>query len=238
MAHRLIQQRRGKGSPTFIASRKGVGKLSYPNLNEEKKMVGEIIEFLHDPTKSSALARVMLEDNSSALIVAAEGAFEGQRIEVGKNAEISVGNILPLGDCPEGAPVFSIEMIPGDGGKIARASGSYALILSKEKNNVTLKARSGKILSFNARCRATIGMASGGGRTEKPLVKAGAKYHKMRVKKKFWPIVRGVAMNVIDHPFGGSQHHPGKSKSTSRNAPPGRKVGAIASKRTGRKKKN
>ena len=59
-----------------------------------------------------------------------------------------------------------------------------------------------------------------------------------RLKKKFWPIVRGVAMNVIDHPFGGSQHHPGKSKSTSRNAPPGRKVGAIASKRTGRKKKN
>lgn len=238
MAHRLIQQRRGKGSPTFIASRKGVGKLSYPALNEENKMAGEIMEFVHDPTKSCALARIMLEDNSLAFIVAAEGTFEGQRIEIGKNADINVGNILPLSDCPEGAPVFNVEIIPGDGGKIARASGSYALILSKEKNNVALKARSGKIISFDGRCRATIGMASGGGRTEKPLVKAGAKFHKMRVKKKFWPIVRGVAMNVIDHPFGGLQHHPGKSKSTSRNAPPGRKVGAIASKRTGRRKKN
>lgn len=238
MAHRLIQQRRGKGSPTFTAPKTGVGRISYPNLNEEKKMTAEIIEFLHDATKSGALARVMLEDDSSALIVAAEGTYEGQRIEIGKNAGINVGNVLPLGDCPEGAPVFNIEITPGDGGKIARASGSYALILSKEKNNVTIKARSGKIISFDARCRATIGMACGGGRTEKPLVKAGAKYHKMRVKKKFWPIVRGVAMNVIDHPFGGLQHHPGKSKSTSRNAPPGRKVGAIASSRTGRRKKN
>ena len=58
------------------------------------------------------------------------------------------------------------------------------------------------------------------------------------VKKIFWPSVRGVAMNAVDHPFGGAQHHAGKSKSTPRNAPPGRKVGAIASKRTGRRNKN
>jgi large subunit ribosomal protein L2 len=86
--------------------------------------------------------------------------------------------------------------------------------------------------------RATIGNVSCGGRTEKPFVKAGNKFHAMRAKRKFYPWVRGVAMNAVDHPFGGAQHHPGKSKSTSRNAPPGRKVGAIASTRTGRRKKN
>ena len=63
-------------------------------------------------------------------------------------------------------------------------------------------------------------------------------FHFMAAKSRHYPGLRGVAMNASDHPFGGSQHHAGKSKSTSRNAPPGRKVGSIASKRTGRKKKN
>ena len=84
--------------------------------------------------------------------------------------------------------------------------------------------------------RATIGVIAGGGRKTKPFVTAGAKFKSNESKKKY-PIVRGVAMNAVDHPFGGYQHHVGHSKSTSRHAPPGRKVGAIASKRTGRKKK-
>lgn len=102
----------------------------------------------------------------------------------------------------------------------------------------TFQNTSGKIKQIDLACRATIGCAAGGGRQEKPMVKAGTAFHLCKARKKWFPTVRGVKMNALDHPFGGSAHHAGKSKSTSRNAPPGRKVGAIASKRTGRIKKN
>ena len=240
MAHRLISQKRGKGSPTYTASQNAIGKLFYPPLDsmKEKALVCEIFDLRHDTTKTSVLAELLTENKKKFFVVAAEGQFVGQRVLAGKNAEMDIGNILPLKDVVEGAPVFNVEFVPGDGGKLCRASGTYALILAKEDGTVLLKTRSGKSVTVNENCMGTIGIAAGGGRTEKPMVKAGAKYHLMKAKKRFWPIVRGVAMNVIDHPFGGAQHHPGKSKSTSRNAPPGRKVGAIASSRTGRRKKN
>ena len=90
---------------------------------------------------------------------------------------------------------------------------------------------------FDEKCLATIGVAAGGGRTDKPFVKAGAKFYRERAKGKRWPVVRGVAMNAIAHPHGGSQHHAGKSTTVKRSASPGRKVGHIAAKRTGRKKR-
>jgi large subunit ribosomal protein L2 len=111
------------------------------------------------------------------------------------------------------------------------------LIVSKDKNRAFIKMPSGKSVTLDLRGRATIGCVSCGGRGEKPFIKAGRKHHAMKAKKRQWPRVRGVAMNPVDHPFGGAQHHAGKSKSTSRHAHAGRKVGAIASKRTGRKKK-
>ena len=89
-----------------------------------------------------------------------------------------------------------------------------------------------------AECRATIGCVGGGGRKDKPFVKAGKRWHAMRAKHKKHPYPRAVAMNALNHPFGGANHHPGKSKSTSRHAAPGRKVGDIASRRTGRRKKS
>ena len=86
-------------------------------------------------------------------------------------------------------------------------------------------------------CRATIGVVAGGGRKEKPFVKAGKKYHAMKAKAIKWPRVRGVAMNAVDHPFGGGRHqHTGKPTTVSRRMPPGRKVGHIAARRTGVRK--
>ena len=73
--------------------------------------------------------------------------------------------------------------------------------------------------------------------TEQPLVKAGRAHYKMHATNRGWPVIRGVKSNPVDHPFGGKQHHKGKSSMTSRNAPPGRKVGHIAARRVGRKKK-
>jgi large subunit ribosomal protein L8e len=84
-------------------------------------------------------------------------------------------------------------------------------------------------------CRAMIGQVAGGGRTEKPMLKAGNAYHKYRVKRNSWPKVRGVAMNPVEHPHGGGNHqHIGHASTVRRDAPPGQKVGLIAARRTGR----
>ena len=145
--------------------------------------------------------------------------------------------ILALKDLIEGCPVYNIEKFPGDGGSLVRSSGSYALIVTKDKKAVYVKMPSGKTMQLNPEARASIGISGAGGRKEKPFVKAGKKYKAMKARHKKYPTVRGIAMNAKDHPFGGANHHPGKSKSTARRAAPGRKVGDIASKRTGRVKK-
>ncbi len=104
------------------------------------------------------------------------------------------------------------------------------------KNKVRLKMSSKKMKEINEKCLATVGVPAGGFRKSKPFVKAGKKHHAKRARGKLYPIVRGVAMNPVDHPFGG-KGKPGIPKSTSRHAPPGKKVGSIASSRTGRRKK-
>ena len=120
-------------------------------------------------------------------------------------------------------------------GKFARASGVSATLLTHDRNAAVVQLPSGEMRRLSPECRATVGVVAGGGRTEKPFVKAGNKHHKMRARGSKYPRVRGVAMNAVDHPFGGGgRQHPGKPKSISRDAPPGRKVGDIASKRTGR----
>lgn len=240
MGKRLKSQRRGKGSPTFRATQNAafdVNYISYDDEQKERVLKGQIIRVLNDRGKTAVLAEVLFENGKKERVIAAEGLFKGQEVEYGKKAGIDIGNALPVRELPEGCPIFNIELVPGDGGKLIRSAGSYALVASKEKERIYLKLPSGKTIALLPECRATIGNAAGGGRKEKPLIKAGKAFHLMKSLSRPYPIVRGVAMNPPSHPFGGSQHHPGKSKSVSRHAPPGRKVGAIASKRTGRKKK-
>ena len=98
---------------------------------------------------------------------------------------------------------------------------------------IKLPSGSKKVISSD--CRATVGQVAGGGRTEKPMLKAGRAYHKYRVKRNSWPKVRGVAMNPVEHPHGGGNHqHIGHASTVRRDAPPGQKVGLIAARRTGR----
>lgn len=239
MGKRLKSQRRGRGGQTFLSTKKAKAKVSYPdfNKNPNQNIKGQIVDLIHDPVRSAILADVLFEDGSNSHIIAAEGISIGQNIEFGRGSEIKVGNIMPLNDIPEGCPIFSVERKVGDGGTLIRSSGIYGLIVTKDSKNAYVKLSSGRLVPVDLRARATIGNVSCSGRTEKPFVKAGNKFFAMKAKNKPYPTVRGVAMNALDHPFGGSQHHAGKSKSTSRHSPPGRKVGAIASKRTGRKKK-
>merc|ERR1711933_157109 len=138
---------------------------------------------------------------------------------------------------PEGTIVCNVEEKVGDRGKLVKASGNYATVVSHnpETNRTRVKPPSGSKKTLQGDARAVIGIVAGGGRIDKPLLKAGAAYHKYKVKRNCWPKVRGVAMNPVEHPHGGGNHqHIGHPSTMSRMAPPGMKVGLIAARRTGR----
>lgn len=238
MGKRIKSQRRGKGSNVWKAKLRGLKTeyLSYEEMGKGK-IRGQVINLIKENGRQTIMAEILMENKKRQFCVAAEGLKLNQWVEFGENASINIGNVLPLERIPEGSPIFNVEQREGDGGKLVRTSGGYALLLSKDDKYAYIKLPSNETKKISLKCRATIGCASGGERKEKPFVKAGNAYHFKKAKRKKWPITRGVAMNPVSHPFGGSQHHAGKSKSVSRNAPPGRKVGAIASKRTGRLKR-
>jgi len=236
MGRRIQGQRRGRGGPTFRApSHRYKAELSHRKVEDGDVVAGTVVDIEHDPARSAPIAAVEFEDGDQRLVLAPEGIGVGDELQVGVSAEIAPGNTLPLAEIPEGVPVCNVEANQGDGGRFARASGVNAQLISHDRNVAVVKLPSGEMKRLDPQCRATIGVVAGGGRTEKPHVKAGNKYHKMKARGTKWPNVRGVAMNAVDHPFGGGgRQHPGKPKSISRNAPPGRKVGDISSRKTGR----
>ncbi|MFC4542278.1 50S ribosomal protein L2 [Halosolutus amylolyticus] len=236
MGRRILGQRRGRGTPTFRApSHRYKAKLDHKKEEDDDVVRGTVVDIEHDPARSAPVAAVEFEDGDQRLVLAPEGVAVGEEIQVGVSAEIKPGNTLPLAEIPEGVPVCNVEANPGDGGKFARSSGVNADLITHDRNAAVVQLPSGEVKRLDPQCRATIGVVAGGGRTEKPMVKAGNKYHKMKARGTKWPRVRGVAMNAVDHPFGGGgRQHPGKPKSISRDAPPGRKVGDISSRRTGR----
>lgn len=243
MGKRILVQRRGRGSPTFQASshgHKSPAKYKFFGEKETKKAItGEIIEFIHDPGRGTPLARIRYENGEEALIPAIEGTYIGQKIEQGTNAPLDIGNTLPLYKIPEGTPVCNIELKQGDGGKIVRASGTIATIQSHTPTNTIIQLPSGALKEVNKNARATVGVIAAGGRTEKPFMKAGRKSAWFRSKgAKIYPKVRGVAMGAYAHPHGGgAKQHLGHPSTVSRHTPPGRKVGLVAAKRAGRKKR-
>jgi len=241
MGKRIRVQRRGRGSPTFRApSHRRVAPAQYPILSKEEKegvVQGQISGILHETGRGSPIASVRLETGQTFHTVVPEGVYQGQPIEVGSKAAIDIGNVLPLGSIPEGTIVCNIELSPGDGGKIARSSGAYATVVAHTSEGTMIKLPSGKTRYVSDLCRATIGVISGAGRVEKPFLKAGAKFHWKRSKGLKYPRTRGVAMVAASHPYGSSKRGGRKVTTVSRGAPPGKKVGLIAAKSTGRKGK-
>src|SRR3989344_2271847 len=150
----------------------------------------------------------------------------------------STGFTAPLAKIPEGTPICNIEIQPGDGGKLVRSAGSNARVMHhiEGKVSVLLPSKQEKIL--DGRARATIGIVAASGRKDKPVLKAGKKFFMMRATNRLWPRTSAVKMNAIEHPFGGGRGKViGKPKTPPRFAPPGRKVGLLHARRTGRKKK-
>lgn len=240
MGKRLLVQRRGRGGSVFISpSWKRVGRVAYrpydPKEIKERVIVGKVVELLHDPGRGAPVARVVFEDGVEMLMIAPEGLAVGQKIYYGANAPAVLGSILPIGKIPEGTQVCNVEIRPGDGGKIARASGTYAIVLTHVGNKTLIQLPSRKVKEIDSNARATIGIVAGGGRVEKPFLKAGRVYHLSKSKAWKYPTVRGKAMSPYAHPAGGGSHPKGLTPA-ARNAPPGQKVGHIAARRTGRRK--
>jgi large subunit ribosomal protein L2 len=244
MGKRIRVQRRGRGAPTFrSATHKRVAPAQYPLATTTKEyfetaIKGIVEEFVHDPGRGSPLALVRFEDGKTCYTVVPEGVHVGQQIQMGGKASVELGNILPIGRIPEGTMVCNIELRPGDGGKIAKSSGAYATVVTHTPQGTIIKLPSGKTNYTDDHCRATIGVVSGAGRTEKPFLKAGAKFHLMRARGRKYPRTRGRAMVAAAHPYGSSKRSARKGTTTSHGAPPGQKVGLIAARGTGRKNKS
>jgi large subunit ribosomal protein L2 len=192
-----------------------------------------VVDILNDPGRSAPVARVRYGDGQERLVLAPEGIKVGDSVVAGVSVPVKPGNTLSLAEIPEGTPIHNIESRPGDRGKFARSSGAYATLIAHDVGRATVQLPSGEMRDLNPRCRATIGVVAGGGRIDKPFIKAGKRHHAMLARGKPYPHVRGVAMNVVDHPFGGRGKHAGRPKTVSKNAPPGQKVGLIAARRTG-----
>ncbi|MBI4452627.1 50S ribosomal protein L2 [Candidatus Woesearchaeota archaeon] len=239
MGKSLIQQKRGKGSPRYRApSFRYKGKVNFGRYELSKGMTAEIINLVHSSGHSAPLMELQYGNGEGGFLQAPEGIKIGDRLDIGENAEIKSGNILPLKNIPEGTSIYNIESNPGDGGKFVRTSGAFARIITKSDDGIVVELPSSKRRTFLPECKAVIGVIAGSGRTEKPFLKAGSHMFAMKAKNKMWPHVSGTSMNSVSHPFGGrSSHAKGIPTQSSRNSPPGRKVGKIAPKRTGRSKR-
>lgn len=243
---RIIRaQRKGRGSVFKSHTKLKLGAAKFRSLDFAERrgfIKGLVKDISHESGRGAPLAQVVFRNpykykKDSFNFIAAEGMFTGQFVYCGRKAQLKVGNVLPLSRLPEGAVICNVEQRPGDQGKLARASGDYATVVAHNKDTGRTRVRlpSGAKKTVQSDCRACIGVVAGGGRIDKPMLKAGRAHHKYKAKRNCWPKVRGVAMNPVEHPHGGGNHqHIGHATTVSRNAPPGAKVGLIAARRTGR----
>jgi large subunit ribosomal protein L2 len=222
MGKRIIQQRRGRGSLTYrVPTYKFNPRLEYSD------QPGKVVDIVSDRLKASPMAKILYSDRTISYMIAPEG------IRVGD----STGNlVVPLSSVTEGMQIFAIEIRPNSGPKLCRTPGSSATMVSRGKKECIIRLPSKKTKKLNPGCRATLGIPAGEGRKEKPWVKAGKKWIAMHSRGKLYPRTSSNAMNAVDHPFGGSYSGVNKPKSVSRHAPPGRKVGSISPRRSGKRK--
>eukprot|EP01098_Paradermamoeba_levis_P003720 TRINITY_DN165_c0_g1_i1.p1 TRINITY_DN165_c0_g1~~TRINITY_DN165_c0_g1_i1.p1 ORF type:complete len:264 (+),score=74.89 TRINITY_DN165_c0_g1_i1:109-900(+) len=242
-------QRRGKGGifKAHTSNRKGAAKHRVLDFAERRGFLkGVVKDIIHDAGRGAPLATVEFRHphkfkKVKETFIAAEGVYSGQFVYCGKKAQLSVGNTLPIGQMPEGTIVCNIEAKVGDRGVLARASGDYATVITHvpDEGKTRIKLPSGAKKTLSSDARATIGIVAGGGRIDKPILKAGRAYYKWKAKRNNWPITRGVTMNPVDHPHGGGNHqHLGKAATVRRDSSAGQKVGLIAARRTGRLRGN
>jgi large subunit ribosomal protein L2 len=163
-------------------------------------VIGTVTSIEYDPNRSANIALITYADGEKRYILAPKNLKVGMTIESGENADIKVGNALPLANIPEGTMVHNVELKAGKGGQMARSAGSSVQILGREGRYTLLRLTSGEVRKVLSTCRATVGEV---GNADHELVnygKAGRKRH-MGIR----PTVRGSVMNPNDHPHGGGE---------------------------------
>lgn len=154
----------------------------------------------YDPNRSAFIALLHYLDGEKRYIIAPLGLKPGDVVESGPNADIKVGNALPLQNIPVGTTVHNVELTPGRGGQLARSAGTSAQLMAKEGKYATLRLPSGETRLVLLTCRATIGQVGNVDHENVSIGKAGRSRWLGRR-----PHVRGVVMNPVDHPHGGGE---------------------------------
>ncbi|KAI6890633.1 60S ribosomal protein, partial [Hortaea werneckii] len=205
----IRNQRKGRGSIFTAHTRlnKAPAKLrTYDYAERHGYIRGVVKEIVHDAGRGAPLAKVMFRDpyrykQHTETFIANEGMYTGQFVYAGKNSTLNIGNILPLGSVPEGTVVSNVEEKIGDRGALGRTSGNYVTVIghNPDEGKTRIKLPSGAKKVVKSSVRGMIGIVAGGGRTDKPMLKASRAKHKFAVKRNSWPKTRGVAMNPVDH---------------------------------------
>ena len=154
----------------------------------------------YDPNRTANIALICYADGEKSYIIAPNGLKVGDVLMNGENAEVKVGNCLPLENIPVGTQIHNIELLPGKGGQLVRSAGLSAQLMAKEGKYATLRLPSGEMRMVPIQCRATIGVIGNGDHNLVNIGKAGRKRH-MGIR----PTVRGSVMNPNDHPHGGGE---------------------------------
>ena len=186
-----------------VRHRGGGHKRMYRIIDFKRDKIGipaKVAAIEYDPNRSARIALLHYVDGEKRYIIAPYGLKVGDMVMSGPDAEIKVGNALPLRNIPVGEFVHNIELRPGKGGQIARSAGTYAQVMAKEGDYALLRLPSGELRKIHLNCYATVGIVSNLDHENITLGKAGrARWLGRR------PYVRGVAMNPVDHPHGGGE---------------------------------
>lgn len=201
-AKKSIAGRNNEGRIT-VRHRGGGVKRRYRIVDFRRNKIGipaRVEAIAYDPNRSANLALLKYVDGEKRYILAPQGLKVNDAVMSGPEAEPSVGNCLPLALIPLGLAVHNIELVPGQGGKLARSAGNSCQVMARDGDFVTLRLPSGEVRRILAKCMATIGQVGNADWSSINLGKAGRKRW-MGIR----PTVRGVAMNPVDHPMGGGE---------------------------------
>ena len=168
--------------------------------NSKDGMPAKVIGIEYDPNRTANIALICYLDGTKSYIIAPQGLTDGMTVMNGPEAEVRIGNCLPLENIPVGTQVHNIELLPGKGGQMVRSAGNSAQLMAKEGKYATLRLPSGEMRMVPIKCRATVGVVGNGDHNLINIGKAGRKRH-MGIR----PTVRGSVMNPNDHPHGGGE---------------------------------
>ena len=227
MGKRIGSRRRGAGSGAWTSpSHRHHGAVYLPG----QAVLGEarVLAIAPAPGRTAPVAELAAPGGGRLTILAPAGLATGDAVALGEG-KVDRGSILPLARIPDGTLVCNLEVKPFDGGRLVRAAGTSALVVAHSGGEVTVQLPSGVFKQFLPTCRAQVGALAGGGRHERPIVKAGKKVWTVRSLARAAFKVRGVAMNPVNHPFGGGAHqHVGRPSTVKSGTWPGAKVGRFS----------